>query len=82
MISLGAKLKKARQADFQRVLCALQQAELRHWNYGDPEALKKNTELQELFTSLLDRQVSGHQCYPSHKFYEHGKCGQMLARTL
>lgn len=39
LISLGFKLKKACQADFQRVLCVLQQAELRQKHSGDPEAL-------------------------------------------
>lgn len=80
VISQGAKLKKAHQADFQLVLCALQQAELWHRGHGDPEVLKT---LTELFARLLDRHVSRHQRYLSHKFYEQGnKCGRMLARAL
>lgn len=37
-IFLGTKLKKERQADFYRVLTALQQAELKHKIGGDPDA--------------------------------------------
>lgn len=36
LISLGSKLKKERQADFKRVLDALQEAEIQHKHSGGP----------------------------------------------
>lgn len=57
LISLCSKFKKAHQADFQRVLDALQKAELQHKHSGDPESLKKLTDLRELILHLLDRQA-------------------------
>lgn len=49
LISLGSKLKKERQADFNRVLTALQQAKHWHKHSGRPEALKRLTELRAIF---------------------------------
>lgn len=60
LISLGSKFKKASQADFNRILQALQQAALQHKHDRDPEVLKKLTELRELFLHLLDRQANNY----------------------
>lgn len=83
LILRGARCKRTRQADFQKVLEALQQAELCHKRHGDPEALKRLLELRELFSRLLDCKVCRQLRYLSHKNYEYGnKCSRMLARAL
>lgn len=83
LISLDTKLKRERQTDFQKVLSALQLAELGYKHSGDSEALTKLTEIRELFLRLLDRQMRRNLRYMSHAYYEHGnKCGCMLARAL
>lgn len=41
LILQGARCKRARQANFQRVLEALQHAELRHKHHGDPRGSKE-----------------------------------------
>lgn len=83
LISLGVKLKKMLQADFDRVLAALQDAELKHKQNGGLEALRRLTELRDLFLRLLDQQTRKQARHLSHKYYEHGnKCGRMLARAI
>lgn len=47
LISQGARCKRVRQADFQWVLGALQQTELRHKH--QPEVLERLLELRDLF---------------------------------
>lgn len=83
LISWGSRLKKARQVDFHRVLQALHKAELEHKQNGNPEALRRLTEMRELFACLLDHQARKQLRYMLHKYYEQGnKCDRMLARAL
>lgn len=62
-IAMGDKLNKERQADFQRVLQALQQAELRHKQTSDPDEFHRLSELRQLFSKLLDHKITLYVSY-------------------